>query len=543
MQLKIIVVDNSQSEALRLIDYLKEAFSEHVILPPRDGKDMLVFNDWAQVFEYVGTINDEVAVVCTDLGLKEEDYEDILRGLNKGREIRDLKPDWVLLAYTRWGLRAMHEPAYREAFDGLIEKGDLDPLPRAERIAYVRRIVQSAIGARAGRLSGDVQYELVDSLGMRIFIAAFNKAAVAEIIQNEAADWKDVSLSALTTGHSGAFMLGISGRTLTGPQSLVLKVARSVNVIQRELIAQVNYLGQLGPLATYLSPLDHEPRTLRADVGVYYRQARIGGQPLLELMQKGRWPPNKKYLKRIVNLCLDVCRGTLESNPAPEHAVKKFNFTPLDISRLESSSSFLVGLGDTLRERGHWPVRVKPSAVVEGLMDLVNNWSDFFGDRAKVWFAVQHGDLNPGNVMVLPDGTPRLIDLARLGSWPVGYDLARLSLMLRLRLMGTRAHQDWLPDHLGAWYGEPVATVDGISHAGTPLCPEAAYCDQQFGEFLASAPAAHAGHLAVSYKLGTLWDLLKVISYQDISPFKKVWAALECWRLKSELVRGKKGNR
>jgi hypothetical protein len=543
MQLKIIVIDNSQSETLRLIDYLKEAFSEHIILPPRDGKDILIFNDWTQVFAYIGTVNDEVAVVCTDLGLKEEDYEDILRGLNKGREIRDLKPSWVLLAYTRWGLRAMHEPAYREAFDGLIEKGDLDPLARADRIAYVRRIVQGAIGARAGHFSGDVRYDLVDSLGIRTFIAAFNKAAVTEIIQNEAADWEDVSLSALTTGHSGAFMLAISGRTPTGPQSLVLKVARSVSVIQRELIAQVNYLGQLGPLATYLSPLDPEPRTLRADVGVYYRQARISGHPLLELMHKGRWPPNKKYLKRVVGLCLDVCKGALKSNQAPEPAVNKFSFSPIDISRLESSSSFLVGLGDTLRERGLWPVDVKPSTVFEGLLALANKWSDFFGDWTTVWFAVQHGDMNPGNVMVLPDGTPRLIDLSRLGPWPVGYDLARLSLMLRLRLMGARGQQDWLPDYLSAWYGEPVASVENTSHAGTPLCPEAAYCDQQFGEFLASVPAAHAGHLAVSYKLGTLWDLLKVISYQDISPFKKVWAALECWRLKSELVRGKKRDR
>jgi hypothetical protein len=541
VQLKIIVIDNNPSQTLRLIDYLKQAFTEHEILPPRGVQEILVFNDWVQVFDYIGSIHDEMAVVCTDLGLKEEDYEDILRGLNKGREIRDLKPSWVLLAYTRWGLRAMLEPAYREAFDGLIEKGELDPLPRAERIEYVKRVVQSAIAARAGRLSVDVQYNLVDSLGMRTFIAAFNSATVAEIIQKEAADWEDVSLSALTTGHSGAFMLGITGRTSSGQQSLVLKIARSVNVIQKELIAQLNFLGQLGPLATYLSPLDPEPRTLRADVGVYYRQARIGGTPLLELMLTRKWQANKKYLKRIVKLCLDVCKQTIESNQVTEPAVKKFCLTPIDVSRLESSSPFLVSFGDTLSERGNWPVSVKPSTVLDELVDLANNWMDYFSDWAQVSFGVQHGDLNPGNVMVLADGTSRLIDLSRLGSWPIGYDLARLSLMLRLRLMSSRGQQDWLPDDLAAWCGEPVASVEETVHRGTPLCPEAAYCDQEYRKFLLSQ-ADHVSQLVLSYKLGTLWDLIKVISYQDISPVKKVWAALECWRLKYEILASKKSN-
>ena len=137
--------------------------------------------------------------------------------------------------------------------------------------------------------------------------------------------------------------------------------------------------------------------------------------------------------------------------------------------------------------------------------------------------------------MVTPSGKLELIDLSRLRDWPIGYDLSRLSTMLRLRLALADEQEDWFPESLARCYCEPVANIDAQIEPESSLCPAAVYCDQAFRGFLETVDSEHRPRLEFGYRLGVLWDLVKVISYIDISPFKRVWATLECLRLKRRL--------
>jgi len=60
--------------------------------------------------------------------------------------------------------------------------------------------------------------------------------------------------------------------------------------------------------------------------------------------------------------------------------------------------------------------------------------------------------------------------------------------------------------------------------------------NQQFRTYLDAQPHDQRHKMAYGYKLGTLWDLIKVISYQDLSPYKRIWACAETFRLKNILA-------
>lgn len=534
--MKIIVIDNDTEWTNPLVDLLSQAFPGHIVLPA-EGQ---TFTEWTEVRDYIKAIPDDIAILCLDLALEDKETPDSLRGLQHGQLIRTDKPQWVLIAYTRFGVRVKREPAFKEAFDGLMDKGDLDPLiSRPERLAYVKRAIDAATTSRKEARQEDILegLKIIDSLGMRTFRAAFSDRTIKEIIEAETSGWQQIRLEALTTGHSGAFMLSINGTSKKGQHSLVIKVAKTPNVIKNETEAQIENLDNLGVLTGYVTPLDSDKKELTFDTGVYYRQARVEGQPLLELLRTGHWSRHKKLLRPVADLCIRVNKSAQFSEESSDFLRNKFKLAAIDISRLETSLTFLVSLGNTIRRRDFWPLATVPAArIAADLKKLANTWTETLCGDLKTWNITQHGDLNPNNIMILRDHSPRFIDLARLGSWPIGYDLSRLALMLRLRLTDSSGNQDWLHDSLERWYSEPVALIDQQIDVESALCPEAVYCDQQFRTFLQESPESYRDLLAFGYKLGTLWDLIKIVSYQDISPFKRVWTFLESWRLMHTLA-------
>lgn len=546
--MRIIIIDNEQEAALRLYKYSREGFPNSTILPESNTEGFLTFNAWDVVFDYVRNIPDQQAILCLDLAIESPkgDYSDVLRGLAQGQVIRTLKPGWTLVAYTRFGDRARHTPDYEEAFDGIIEKGELDKCKtRQERIHYLQNCINVAINHRTigtEQISLPSNLEIVDSLGMRTFRAAFGDEAIVEIIRNEAPDWTNITTATLSSGYSGAYMLSIRGSSSSGLQSLVLKVARDEQIIQDEIDAPTKYLSQLGPLSGHLASFDQEKKHLSVATGVYYRQAQISGSSLTETLKPNSWTHNRRVVRHIVKLCVDVCRHIKPSSCVSMAAGDIFKLSPVDIGRLETSAKFIRDFGKTLESKRRWPAsRPGPQQVVSENIDWVRNWKTLDLTKVPLKLMVQHGDLNPGNIIIDKNGSLVLIDLQRLRPWPIGYDLARLALMLRLRTNDVQGHNDWLPGTLARWLKDPVADIHRTKGLEKHPCPEAHHCDQQFLGFLRKLPQEHREIIAYGYKLGSLWDLIKVVSYQDISPFKKIWAFLECWRLKEDLERQVKG--
>jgi hypothetical protein len=113
----------------------------------------------------------------------------------------------------------------------------------------------------------------------------------------------------------------------------------------------------------------------------------------------------------------------------------------------------------------------------------------------------------------------------------VGYDLARLATMLRIRLTDSAKHLDWAENGIGRWAKQAFPNVNEASGESDGQCPSADYCDQQFREFVASCPPEQQAQLICGYQLGMLWDLVKVLSYSDLAPFKRLWALIACCRL------------
>lgn len=534
--MSILVIDNSVDEAVRLIDLVEEAFPRAAVLPGREI--VRTFGRWEDVLSYIQAASREgMTVLCLDVALDREDYADAVRGLERAGVIRAMRREWVLVAYTRFGARIASEPSYSDNFDGMIEKASLDGKDRKQRLSYVKSSIEASIRKKTkteDSLPSDTT--IVDSMGMRSVRAAFGDSAIAEIIRNEAMNWRDVRLEALTTGHSGAFMLSISGRNESGGHSLVLKVARNDSTVEQEIRAQQKYLAQLGALAGHLAVLDNESVRLSRDAGVYYRQARIDGVPLLERLRNRDAFRHDQILRRVVDLCLSVCADVKEGRGAYGVAGDFFRLSPIDIGRIETSVKFLSQFGTAMKSHGLWGIDdVDVTFIAKDLLKLARGWSQWSGLSPELISIVQHGDLNPGNIMLSKDGSPVLIDLARLGHWPVGYDLSRLSVMLRLRLVDWGDLRDWLHFGLRDWLSEETGALEAMDDDAEPICMESIYCDQRFGGFLLELPEDQRSIVRYGYGLGTLWDLLKVISYQDVSPYKRMWAMIEAWRLKRRL--------
>lgn len=143
--MKIIIIDNKVDQVMLLVDLVKEAFPRAQIYPKESQSEQLTFDDWDSVYTFLQTFPDEQCILCMDLALREEDYYDVLRGLESGIIIRTERKDWTLLAYTQFSRRIESEKAFKDAFDGIIEKGDISKRNREGRVSYVKDAIEAAL--------------------------------------------------------------------------------------------------------------------------------------------------------------------------------------------------------------------------------------------------------------------------------------------------------------------------------------------------------------------------------------------------------------
>jgi hypothetical protein len=355
---------------------------------------------------------------------------------------------------------------------------------------------------------------------MRLFRAAFGDDVLAELLEREARDWRDVSVQSISSGHSGAFMLVIRG-VGSGRRSLVVKIAKDEKIIDHEVRAVSDYLASLGPLNGELCALDAKGKqSLLIGPAFYYCQAEVDGVSLLDSL-RADVSAGVPTLEHVIRLCIRVCESASLEEAARVSASIAFPLSAVDLGRLNSSIDFQRSFGRALEGRLALP-DLPFYRWCDVILGIANDWSDSDLTKMELPMVVQHGDLNPANVMVRHHSSPVLIDFARLKPWPVGYDLGRLSVMLRLRLVGSdTVATEWFGEELLSWLDIGVATSDEPTRR---LCPAAAACDTAFENFVSQQHASSAELLRDGYLLGKFWDLLKIISYQDISPFKRYWS-------------------
>lgn len=527
MRYRFVIIDDENSAIATLADYLGAAFEGSTVVHNKKCAT------WNAAEKVVRSFPDESKYVAFfDLSLEGSKAENAIAALEQLRALRVQRRKWTFMAYSRFMETVEAAPDLDEIFDGRISRQRLTPMVRTKRIDYVKKSVRDALVQRKGIAPIPDDAEIVDSFGMRIFRSTFGDKtvadkAIAELLNVEAADWQAPRLQALTSGHSGAHLIQLS----SGRESLVVKIARSASIIEHEIYAVQRNLSRLGAFAMKLAQFDSEKKSLTGGV-VYYRQATVFGESLLSYVMSCSMTNAVKRVAKVAKFSIETAKAYRNT---PTKGRANFLFDPVDRGRFETSLAFLLPLGQAMaRRRLLKKTDGELKALENRMLRLLEGWDSNPVVTRETFLVLQHGDFNPGNVMLTSTGDLALIDLARFGDWPPGYDLARLALTLRLRLVDRADQQDWLPFGLRHWLKEHVAAIaPDANPSGT--CRAAMLCDESFRKFIQRSPEADREILRHGYSLGSMWDLIKIVSYQDVSQFKRLWALLELDRLASEL--------
>ncbi len=529
----IFIADNVVEDLSNLRFLLNKLFPNECIWPQNERP----YTDWDDVSRELSanTKNNKDLLVFLDLGLESLHMSSATSGVERASLLRTLRDSAVFLAYTQFGNRVKGEHHYRETFDGLIDKQKLRSLDTInEQLNYLK---QEIFTARSSKYGIRTDYEFVDSLGLRLAAAAFGNQVFDLLIHEVAHDWNEIKVTALTSGHSGAFLLEISGKHNGGARRLIVKCSRDKETIEGEITRASETLAELGPLAEVMGQINQKLQHLPGEIGYYYQQAAIQGESLESILTHSSWSDHaKQSLDGILELELKCYNRSSTEPYAKLEPLKQFSLSPVDMGRARQSLKFLSEAGTCCENLRLWPDGI-PSAVqvAEDIANAIGRWDDLMNEQGELLAVGQHGDLNLGNVLVPTPGKVVLIDFSRLGTWPVGYDIGRLAIMLRIRLTDHVHNQDWIENRLKVWATDRFGQVDLEQNPDNSVCPSATYVEQRFRSFLDMRPVEERVILVRGYQMGILWDLIKVLSYGDLSPFKRIWAMIECWRLVQEL--------
>ncbi|MCK6682739.1 MAG: aminoglycoside phosphotransferase family protein [Thermoanaerobaculia bacterium] len=526
--MRFLVFDDQREEVERLVRLLAEAFPGAEVWPRFENP--IVFRSWEEIDKAVDKEPDDAGTVAffdlAIMGAKEKpQYPAASLGRARVKLVRKRRPKWTLIRFTRFAT----DQEDGDGTNGLLRKIELDEKQTQEgQLRLVKAVVRAASTAGSVlALDSLCQRSIEDSPALRQVQAGLGPGGLDEILDREAPGWEAVTVRALSGGYSGAYVLLLSGDCAGVPQEVVIKAARDRMLLDLELKARETHLGRLGELASHFVFSRADVRTLDCGAGFYFGSAKAPGTGLLELNEGDRMSAVRRFLA----LERSQYEAALENSPRVLAAAGgMLTLSAVDIARIRASARELARVGKAAQRRGFWPEDlVAPEECGLHVSGLAAEWPVLPSMNVKVFTCLQHGDANPRNVFVGRDGTIAFIDPARLREWPLGYDVARCSTQLRLRLLGADSGEDCFADSLRDWCRWPQPAAGAAAPAG--LCPESEYCDEQFEAFCLAHEPESRQRLLFGYWAAACWDLLKVMSYGDASVFKRLWAMVWAHRI------------
>lgn len=519
--MRFYIMDDRENDHTFVSAAMKTAFPDAVFAVDAGT----TFARWGAVSEYLRAarrdIEKDESILLLDMSLGEDDPEaQIDEGIRRARTLRLEFPTALVVACTQYDLSVASKVRRGDnPFDGVFAKERWRALPDAERPNYVRTIIEGA-RPRSSSLIGALRerFEHDDSLGLRSFCAAFGDGAIDELIVRFADATDAVHIRALTGGLSGAFLFEIKTNGARGRLSRIVKLARDRDLIEKEVTGLATHLPALGQLATVLLPPIGEIMTIPCGA-FYLEQIAVEGEDLLRLARRDL-VAGSVAIRKYVSV-LSTCVADAIGSPGAVRRMplgQTFSFSHLDLERLRVSAEFLSGFGRRLVAAGQWPVTATPAEAAASLLEIASAWrkNELPVLSRETPVHPQHGDAHLANVMLTATGQMRLIDLARVGVWPIGYDMSRPAVQARLRLLDHVEYADFMPEHIPTWMN------GGMAGSG-----DVALADEFVNAFKQTiANSEFAEELALAFDVGTAWDLLKIASYGDISPSKRVWAML-----------------
>ncbi|WP_075089807.1 phosphotransferase [Verrucomicrobium spinosum] len=402
--MKFIVIENQRGDLDSLILVLKHAFpSAEIVTKPGE-----VVNLWSSAVNCVSKeLESKELIVFTDIALDDNSSADAQAGLEQIRRVFAIKPDATWIAFTSFTEVVESEEA-GEIFHAVLSKQKFNkPRKIHERAQYVAKIVQSGIGKSTG--SSSCVFSANDSLGMRTFLAVFSRFALEEIILAECQGWTGVVVSALSAGYSGASLLALRGSLSGVMRRIVVKVAARADTIERETKILTEFFGEAQEFSRRCAsaqPLKPLPRGL----GYYSIQEAVAGETLFSVInddQSVKSSAVRSILKAIVDVELVQSGAAINLLDEKEHRKRRIGLLPVDIDRIKKSCSELRGMASCLKHDGGWPsTDVDPELLFRNIEVTALNWNEALDNLPPLLWVLQHGDLNPHNVIVGELGQP-----------------------------------------------------------------------------------------------------------------------------------------
>lgn len=524
MNTKFYIFDNNQMHVSKIHGYIEKlGYSKNDIWP----KEYNTVEKWDKVWStLIDEINqkrirdDDCVILFLDLGLGEHS-SDIETGVQQILEGRDnhLFAKFVWIIYSNNAFK----PDFSRKVDALIYKSELqDRRGDATNIEKLKLRIRDALQAwerRTGKLAPSTP------IGSKVTIDVSTPAGcslVADLGQDRIEalkrnGWPSMRVEALTGGYSGAYVVRFIEEG--GNQELVAKISKDNSTLLEELenwkqaVASTVFNGILNS-AFDVEEIDGlscmvmasaQGRTLEERTGI---DKAAAGNELNLLFERG----------------ISAAASRHRIQPCPLMALE-----PRSVQAFKAALPGLLNLRDGCARRDLLPPDFPTRETIELFATtVIDQWNARLRDQGldSPITVPQHGDLNPRNIIIPPSGPPQLIDLARFGEWPVGYDLLRLELQLLLRLLGTKQGDESFPDQLGSW----AALWDSIER-GMPEGSEPAVPASLLDVLRAIANARGRMYAALQGKQPDAakttaamrcFDALKMACYRDATDFKRL---------------------
>lgn len=532
-KLTFIIIENEKPRHETLWFALRDIFPDKSVAIAPDHTSPCVDWDTArQVIE--GISRDNELIVFADLNLNGSDPNDARTGALECRRLRLLRPDAQFIAATSFSSVLEEVPDAKQVFALILNKYDSVWRPEHERelISYLR----DKIAFVRGRKGETLELKIVNSQQLHLAEAALTREGLRHLVEEQTTGWSDRVVRALSGGLSGSHLLEISGHKDGLQIALLIKAAAHRESLQAEIQNLKDFRHQLDQFTVHVNIPEDNPQPLPGQRGYFYIQPRVPGENLLELLKDpARIQEEQAATKELIGLLVAQYNNAItQSHPhSSDSLAEKFAFRPNHIQRLRDSVASLLPMARILAAARQWPLNVPAPEVLFAAFDtLVNDWSKHVSTIIVPFWAVQHGDLHPGNVLA-QNGRLGFVDFSHLGRWPIGYDLSRFASFARFQIPGHVDGSEWVLNQLTEWSREPFANFN--TPTATSLVPAATACDVAFAAFARSLSTREADVLLRLYTFCTISDLLRAVTYTHRSPFKRLWMVIVCHQLSETL--------
>lgn len=544
MTIRFAIVDDQPHEVRHIRSLIGACDVGSKVVWPADSRS---FTDWRRAWEAIVGLEkegwnpaSECCVLVLDVALGndtdhiKEGIEEISRQLNS-----EVFSQYVVIIVSHF--EGEMRKRLVEQVDHIVDKA---MLYSPQRNLFFQDAVSSALSRWSVRTKRQnpiafqpAAFRRVDGVAMRRLEASVGPEAIDRLGAAVAGDWKAASVEALNGGYSGAFLLSFSEES--GSRRIVCKASRTPSLIREEVdrtykaLTYDFYASHMTP-QTELCQLPIEPKV------AYITLASIAGRTLeaeiLHAVASG--PQAGPRCETVVGELVEI--AVRASNVRIDGERQFTELTQEDVNRFDSSIEYLLRLRQACVDRGilgdaAWN---SPDHIRSFHVDVVHKWNNHRSGWSSIMPAScpQHGDLNPRNVLVGTGGHLSLIDFARFGGWPPGYDLVRLELQLFLRILSRMHEGESFPDDVkdwwSLWHAYCVAedNFSFVSSRGDVQMMVRLLSIIQSARHRILAQYDKVTGRTMTYLLRCL-DAIKMCSYQDATSFKRLlflFIAVDC---------------